>query len=97
MSRLIVPLTGLLALACSQRLGVHECDALLDHYTERLLHEERPRMSFGEVKKKQEEARRLVRETPRFEFDRCAEIVTRDAFDCAMGAGNVDAIERCLL
>lgn len=54
-------------------------------------------MSFGEVKKRQEEARRLVRETPRFEFDRCAELVTRDAFDCAMGAGNVDAIERCLL
>jgi hypothetical protein len=84
-------------LGCSQRLGDQECDALLDHYTERLLHEERPRLSFSEVKKKQEEARRLVRELPRFEFARCAELVSKTEFDCAMGAANVDSIERCLL
>jgi hypothetical protein len=49
------------------------------------------------VKKKQEEARRLVRELPRFEFARCAELVSKTEFDCAMGAANVDSIERCLL
>jgi hypothetical protein len=54
-------------------------------------------MSFVEVKKKQQEARRLARDVPRFEFERCAELVTREKFDCAMSEVNVDGIERCLL
>lgn len=97
MSRLTWLLACCVPCACNEALAERECDVLLDHYTERLLHEERPRLSFIEVKKKQEEARRLAREVPRFEFGRCAELVTREKFDCAMSAVNVDGIERCLL
>lgn len=97
MPRLILVAVCCALVACNHPLDDHECDALLDHYTERLLHEERPRLSFVEVKKKQQEARKLARDVPRFEFERCAELVSRDKFDCAMHAVNVDGIERCLM
>lgn len=94
-------LTGcILALAvssCAQPLVEAECDVLLDHYTERLLLEERPRISPPEIKKKQDEARRLAKSSPRFEYQRCSEVVTREEFECAMNASSVDLIERCLL
>ena len=92
------PLLGFVAVVgCANRLDVAECDRLLDHYTARLLLEEQPHMSDVEIEKKQREARQLAHEAPRFEFERCAELVSRREFECAMGAPNVDGIERCLL
>lgn len=83
--------------ACSQPLSEPDCDALLNHYTERLLREERPEITNIELAKKQEAARRLVRVAPRFEFARCAELVSRKQLECALGAPSVDSIERCLM
>lgn len=89
---------GLVAtVGCAERLDIEECDRLLDHYTARLLLEEQPQMSAVEIEKKQRDARQLAHETPRFEFERCSELVSRTEFECAMGAPNVDSIERCLL
>jgi hypothetical protein len=82
---------------CNEPLGDSECDSLLDHYTERLLLEERPRISNAEVKRKQDEARQLAKGTERFEYRRCPELVSRAEFECAMNASSVDHIERCLM
>jgi hypothetical protein len=82
---------------CSKPLDERECDELLDHYTERLLLEERPRLSRVEVRKKQDEARELARAAPQFEYALCPELVSREQFECALSAADVDAIERCLL
>jgi hypothetical protein len=84
-------------LACAKPLDDAECDQLLTHYTERLLREEQPEISHTDLREKQERARALARETPRYEFERCAELVSRTEFECAMTAVNVDGIERCLL
>jgi hypothetical protein len=95
---LVFPLLGLVAVVgCAARLDESECDQLLDHYTARLLLEEQPQMSDVEVERKQQQARQLARETPRFEFQRCSELVSRTEFECALSAPSVDSIERCLL
>lgn len=83
--------------SCAKPLGEQECDKLLEHYTERLLREEQPDVSNVEVGLKQAEAKRLAHEAPRFEFERCPELVSRQQFECAMTAGNVDGVERCLM
>lgn len=82
---------------CEPPLGEPECDQLLDHYTERLLREEQPDISNVELSRKQQAARSLAKDAPRFEYKRCTELVSRGQFECAMTAPNVDGIERCLM
>jgi hypothetical protein len=86
----------LLCTGCAQPLDSTECDALLNRYTEQLLREGKPAISAVQIQKGQERARSLARERPEFEFDACAERVSRRQYTCAIAAPTVDEIERCL-
>ncbi len=83
--------------SCSEPLSNDECERLLDHYTERLMRDESPDVSLSKIAEKQEQARKLAKEDPLFEFERCSDKVSRSQFDCAMAAGNVNGIEQCLM
>lgn len=88
---------SLVLAGCSKPLSAEECDQLLDHYTERLLRESAPELTGAQVAERQRQARTLARERAEFEFDKCANRVSRSQFRCALEAGSVDQVERCLL
>jgi hypothetical protein len=95
MSRLAAALSCLLLLGCGRRLESQECDALLDHYVELLLRDDRPKSSAGEVMRVQQEARRRAERDPAFK--ECRDRVSRRGFDCAMNAQDANRLEQCLL
>ena len=100
MLRLIPLLTAAVAFVtsgCSEPLSVKECERLLDHYTERLVRDERPRSTVRQVQEKQALARQLAKENPVFEFSSCSDKVSRSQFSCAMAAVNVNGVEQCLM
>ena len=82
-------------LGCQPRLSGDECTALLEHYTDGLVDQARPSAKLGERRRLLDEARKRAAEDP--QFSRCPDAVSRSQFECAMAAGGVDAIERCLL
>lgn len=84
-----------LSFGCGKRLESRECDALLDHYVELLLREDRPKSSAGEVMRVQQDARRHAEQDPAFK--ECRERVSRRSFDCAMEAQDANRLEQCLL
>lgn len=91
-------LACLLALSlsgCGKRLEPQECDALLDHYVELLLRDDRPKSSAAEVMRVQQEARHKAAQDPAFK--ECRERVTRRGFQCAMDAQDANRLEQCLL
>ncbi|HKY40534.1 MAG TPA: hypothetical protein VJN18_31585 [Polyangiaceae bacterium] len=85
----------LLAVGCGKPPDRRECQRLLDHYVELLLHEDRPGTSAGEVLRLQQEARRKAERDPA--FHECSERVSRRSFDCAMQAQDANELEQCLL
>lgn len=85
-----------LLVGCSKSLSTAECERLLDHYTARLISSQNPDASPMLIAEKQQQARELAHREPRFEFGECNNDVSRRQFECAMAAGDVDAIERCL-
>jgi hypothetical protein len=89
-------LAALLSLGCAEPLDPAECERLLDHYTERLIREEHPKTPDVVVVHKQLQAKQLAKNEAAFEFDACADKVSRRQFECAMQAVNVDGIEICL-
>src|SRR6188768_2826776 len=93
-SRVVVGL-ALLASGCGTRLQPSECNALLDHYVELLLRDDRPKSSAGEVLRLQQEAHKKAERDPAFQ--QCRERVSRSGFDCAMGAEDANRLEQCLL
>jgi hypothetical protein len=92
----ILVFVGAISAGCGKRLSPSECESLLDHYTARLVLSETPEASPFLIAEKQKQARELAQREPRFEFDQCNERVSRRQFECAMTAGDVDSIERCL-
>jgi hypothetical protein len=88
-------LLALPLLGCGKRLEPQECDALLDHYVELLLRDDRPKSSAGEVMRVQQEARRKAAQDPAFK--ECRQRVTRRGFECAMDAQDANRLEQCLL
>jgi hypothetical protein len=86
---------SLLLLGCGRRLEPSECDALLDHYVELLLRDDRPKSSAGEIMRVQQEARRRAERDPAFK--ECPERVSRRGFQCAMDAQDANRLEQCLL
>lgn len=97
LERAALVVTSCSALAsCHEPLQRTECDQLLDHYTEKLVRSENPRVAPHVVVEKQRLAKDLARREPMFEYDRCNEDVSRSQYDCAMAASDVDSIERCL-
>jgi hypothetical protein len=80
---------------CGKRLEQAECQALLDHYVELLLRDDRPKSSAGEVLRLQLEARKKAEHDPA--FAECPSKVSRRGFDCAMQAEDANRLEQCLL
>lgn len=95
MKRAGAALACLLLLGCGRRLEPQECDALLDHYVELLLRDDRPKSSAGEIMRVQQDARRKAERDPAFK--ECRARVSRRGFDCAMGAQDANRFEQCLL
>ncbi len=85
----------LLTSACTKPLSESECEALLIHYTDRLLVADRSDTSTEERARMKVEVRQLAARDPAFQ--RCSESVSRTAYHCSMAAGSVDEVERCLL
>lgn len=88
-------LTALLASGCARPLNEQECTALLDRYVVRLVASDRPEASALEREAARLKTRRLAERDPA--FPDCSRQVSRRQFECAMAAGDVDAMERCLL
>ena len=90
-------LVGFLVLlaACGKPPSHVECDALLDHYVELLVHSDRPGTSASELHKLQNQARQKAAGDP--EFGECTRRVSRRAYECAMSAPDADKLEQCLL
>jgi hypothetical protein len=82
---------------CGRSLDDTECVRLLDHYTELLVLEENPGATPERVAHEKDRARAVARKDARFEFKSCPRKISRDGFECAMGAPTVDAVERCLV
>ena len=81
---------------CQQRLSHHECELLVDRYTELLLRARNPDASPAERMRLQAEARARAARDPR--FGSCGEHISRRAYECAMREANsADELERCLL
>lgn len=95
MSRAGAALLCLLLVGCGKRLETPECDALLDHYVELLLRDDRPKSSAGEIMRVQQEARRRAEQDPAFK--ECRARVSRRSFNCAMDAQDANRLEQCLL
>ncbi|MEP7051394.1 MAG: hypothetical protein ABJB12_13630 [Pseudomonadota bacterium] len=81
--------------ACGKPPSPAECDTLLEHYVELLVHSDRPGTNAADLHKLQLQAREKVKDDP--EFQACSERVSRRAYDCAMNASNADLLEQCLL
>ncbi len=86
-----------LLLGCERSLSDAECEALLGHYTAELARQEAPHLSAAVIARKQKLAVDLARRSPVYEFDACADKVSRRQFRCALASHSVDEIERCLL
>jgi hypothetical protein len=84
-------------LGCQKPLADAECERLLDRYTEFLVREEEPSAGPEQLAHVLEQARRTAAQDPRFEWSECSRRVRRASYECAMAAGSVDAIERCLI
>lgn len=101
MTRARAPLAALvlgcawLLSACGKAPSRDECDALLEHYVELLVHSDRPGTNASELHKIQLQARQKAEQDP--EFGQCPKRVSRRAFECAMSATNPDKLEQCLL
>lgn len=93
----LLSLGAVLTASCGRALDEPECNRLLDRYTEALVREETPGVTPEIVAREQEEARALARRDPRFEFSACPARISRRSYECAMKAGSVDEIERCLI
>ena len=93
--RLPLLVAALLASGCGRPPDARECDALLAHYVELLLRDDRPSAGAGEILRVQQEARKKAAQDPA--FAQCSDRVSRRAFDCAMAAQDANRLEQCLL
>ncbi len=84
--------------ACGRRpVAEEECRTLVERYAELLVQEEEPGASPERIARVQTEARTAAEKNPKFELSACSEKVSRSSYECAMHAGSVDAIERCMI
>jgi hypothetical protein len=85
------------SLGCGKALSDDECTNLLDRYTEMLAKAQDAKIPALRVAELQEQARELAKREPAYEFADCSKRVSRRNFECAMQAGSVDEMERCLI
>jgi hypothetical protein len=72
-----------------------ECAQLLDRYAELLLRSDRKDLAAEDRLRLRREARLKAAQDP--DFRQCSQRVSRRQFECAMKAGSVDEMERCLI
>ena len=85
------------AVACGRPVAEDECRTLVERYTEFLVKEEDPAATPERVARVQTEAHVAAEKDPQFQLSECSKKVSRRSYECAMHAGSVDAIERCLV
>jgi hypothetical protein len=85
----------LIVAGCSKTVTPSECTQLLDRYAELLLRSDRKDLAAEGRLRLRKEARLRATEDP--DFGRCGKRVSRRQFECAMKAGSVDEMERCLI
>jgi hypothetical protein len=83
--------------ACGRPVAEDECRTLIERYTELLVKEEEPAASPERVARVQTEVHAAAEKNPQFQLAECSKKVSRRNYECAMQAGSVDAIERCLV
>ena len=83
--------------ACGRPVAEDECRTLIERYTELLVKEEEPAATPERVARVQTEAHVAAEKNPQFQLSECSKKVSRRNYECAMHAGSVDAIERCLV
>ena len=88
---------GAALVGCGRPVAEEECRTLIERYTELLVKEEEPGASPERIARLQGEARSAAEKNPKFELSACPSKVSRASYECAMHAGSVDAIERCLI
>lgn len=92
---LVLVLACTSAFGCSKLIDEKRCAELLDHYTDRLIDQSRPRATAGEREQLRSRTRAKALLDP--EFRACPQRVSEEAFDCAVRASSSDEIERCLM
>jgi hypothetical protein len=92
----LIALAPLVA-GCGRPVAEEECRTLVERYAELLVKEEEPAASPERIARVQTEARTLAEKNPKFELSSCSQKVSRSSYECAMHAGSVDDIERCLI
>jgi hypothetical protein len=85
------------AVACGRPVAEDECRTLIERYTELLVKEEEPTATPERVARAQTEVHAAAEKNPQFQLSECSKKVSRRDYECAMHAGSVDAIERCLV
>jgi hypothetical protein len=88
---------AVLSPGCGRPVAEEECRTLIERYAELLVTEEEPGASPERIARVQTEARSTAEQNPKFELAECSQKVSRSSYECAMHAGSVDAIERCLI
>lgn len=83
-----------LAAGCKPKVSAAQCDRLLERYAQLVVTERHPDASAADVRAEQEREKREARGDD--SFKNCSSEVSRAEFDCAMGAPNADAFEKCL-
>jgi hypothetical protein len=81
--------------ACSSPATEHDCQELLDLYTDKLTDQARPKTEPSERAKLKAMAREKASRDP--EFHQCTRRVTLSQVQCAKAAHDADEIERCLM
>ena len=81
--------------ACNEPISREQCDALLDHYVERLTQSDGRETSAEELMRLQRDARAKAARDP--EFSRCTEEISKRELECALRAPSADEVERCVL
>jgi hypothetical protein len=80
---------------CHEPLTEGECNRMLGHYVDLIVHSDRPGTSTEELLRMQKEARQQAADDPAFR--RCSSDVSRPKYECALRATTTDKLEQCIL
>ncbi|HEX3771821.1 MAG TPA: hypothetical protein VHV30_13185 [Polyangiaceae bacterium] len=79
---------------CKPKASPNECDALIDRYAELVVTEHFPDAGGDQVRAERDREKREARGDDAFK--NCSSEVSHSEYECAMRAGNADALEKCL-
>jgi hypothetical protein len=79
---------------CKPKASPNECDALLDRYAELVVTEHFPDAGGAQIRAERDREKSEARGDDAFK--NCSSEVSHAEYECAMRAGNADALEKCL-